>query len=201
MWRLIIGPTPKLKVCSQPGLAEAVAVTPNRFRTALSVPMKQSSAGWWLFFFLRHIKGVEYRPDRAYQGVFVDVPPTFDHQGALWIEELDQMDITLASDDCPAFTPERRFCPNLPVKRGDFVRYLAQLQQWDLSAPAIQVFEDVPTDAPSARAVAYLWQKGNFDKTDPTCPDNAIYRRFCPNAPLRRASAAVIMSRALGLIE
>lgn len=154
-----------------------------------------------VFFFLRHLKGAEYRPDRAYQGVFVDVPPTFDHQGALWIEEFDQMGITLASDDCPASSPERRFCPNLPVKRGDFVRYLAQLQQWDLSAPAIQVFEDVPTDAPSARAVAYLWRKGDFDKTDPTCPDTAIYRRFCPNAPLRRASAAVMMSRALGLVE
>jgi len=51
--------------------------------------------------------------------------------------------------------------------------------------------------------VAYLWPQGKLDKADPDCPGNSGYRRFCPNAPLRRASAAVMMmmSRALGLVE
>ena len=52
-----------------------------------------------------------------------------------------------------------------------------------------------------ARVAEYMAQQGYLPANDTDCPDSAGHPRFCPNAPLRRASAAVMMSRALGLVE
>ena len=192
---------PEIEALFAAGISQGCRSNTNPFQNRPFCPDETVKRWMVAFFFLRYLNGVDYRPSQPYEGIFVDVPPDFDHQGALWIEELARRGLALPSDDCPSSATEQRFCPNRPVTRGDFVRYLAQLQQWDLVAPTEQRFEDVPVDAPAAPAIAYFWQQGYLDKADPTCPDSALYRRFCPSAPLRRASAAMLMSRALGLVE
>lgn len=192
---------PEIEALFASGISQGCRSNTGPFQNRPFCPDETVKRWMVVFFFLRYLNGVDYRPSQPYQGIFVDVPPDFEHQGSLWIEELARRGFTLPSEDCPSSTTEQRFCPNTPVKRGDFVRYLAQLQQWDLPASTEPLFEDVPIDAEEATAVAYLWQQGYLDKADPTCPSSALYRRFCPNAPLRRASAAAMMSRALGLVE
>ena len=83
--------------------------------------------------------------------------------------------------------------------RVDFARALAELQRWDLTAVAGTLFADMTAGSDDARIAEYMTQQGFLPANDTDCPDNAGYPRFCPNAPLRRASATVMMSRALAL--
>jgi len=154
-----------------------------------------------VFFLLRRLEGSDYQPAAAYQGLFEDVPQEFEHAGALWIEALTTQRVNMHSDACPPRGEHRRFCPYDPLRRGDFVRVLLELQRWDVSAVAGTRFADMPAGTIEARAAEYMWQQGHLPANDTDCPSNTGYPRFCPNAPLRRASAAVMMSRALGLIE
>jgi len=129
------------------------------------------------------------------------MPEDFDsHQGALWVEALTTQRVDLTSDACLPRGEHRRFCPNDPIRRVDFARALAELQRWDLTAVEGTLFADMTAGSEAARAAEYMAQQGYLPVNDIDCPDNAGYRRFCPTAPLRRASAAVMMSRALGLV-
>jgi hypothetical protein len=153
-----------------------------------------------VFFLLRRLEGKDYQPTNSYQGLFEDVPEDFAHNGVLWIEALTTQRVDMRSDACPPRGEHRRFCPNDPLRRIDFVRALLQLQRWDVSNMAGALFTDLETGSQEARAAEYMAQQGFLPASDIDCPGNAHERRFCPNAPLRRASAAVMMSRALGLV-
>ena len=59
----------------------------------------------------------------------------------------------------------------------------------------------MPAGSDDARIAEYMAQQGFLPENDTDCPDNVGYPRFCPTAPLRRASAAVMMSRALALVS
>ncbi|MFZ4659674.1 MAG: hypothetical protein ACOYNY_21890 [Caldilineaceae bacterium] len=133
--------------------------------------------------------------------MFEDVPADFAHNGVLWIETLTTKRVDMRSDACPPRGEHRRFSPNDPLRRVDFVRALLELQRWDVSNVAGALFTDLETGSQEARAAEYMAQQGFLPTSDIDCPDNALDRRFCPNEPLRRATAAVMMSRALGLVE
>ena len=78
-----------------------------------------------------------------------------------------------------------------------FYLLMADKKNW----MAIKRFADMTAGSDEARIAEYMAQQGYLPANDTDCPDNAGYPRFCPNAPLRRASAAVMMSRALALIN
>lgn len=152
-------------------------------------------------FLLRRLEGKDYQPTNAYQGLFEDLPEDFDsHQSALRIEALTTQRVDMRSPACPPRGEHRRFCPNDPLRRADFARALLVLQRWDVSDVEGTFFTDMEAGSDEARAAEYMWRQGYLPTNDTDCPGNASYRRFCPNAPLRRASAAVMMSRALGLV-
>lgn len=158
---------------------------------------------WMMAIFLfRQLEGKDYQPTNAYQGLFEDLPEDFDnHQSALRIEALTTQRVALRSDACPPRGEHARFCPRDPLRRIDFVRALLALQRWDVSQIAGTRFTDLAAGSLEAQAAEYMALQGYLPEDDTDCPDSASYRRFCPNAPLRRASAAVMMSRALGLVE
>jgi transcriptional regulator with XRE-family HTH domain len=158
---------------------------------------------WMMAIFLfRRLEGKDYQPTNAYQGLFEDLPEDFDsHQSALRIEALTTQRVDLRSDACPPRGEHARFCPRDPLRRIDFVRALLALQRWDVSQIAGTRFTDLEAGSVEAQAAEYMALQGYLPEDDTDCPDSASYRRFCPNAPLRRASAAVMMSRALGLVE
>ncbi len=153
-----------------------------------------------VFFLLRRLEGADYQPTNVYQGLFEDVPAEFEHNGARWIEALTTERVDLRSDACPPRGEYLRFCPRDPLRRVDFVRALLELQRWELADVKGTRFVDMPAGTNEARAAEYMWQQGYLPENDIDCPANTGYRRFCPTAPLRRASAAVMMSRALGLV-
>lgn len=154
-----------------------------------------------VFFLLRRIEGKDYQPTNAYQGLFEDVPADFDHQGALWIEALTTQRVDMRSDACPPRGEHLRFCPNDLLRRIDFVRALLELQRWDTTDVAGTLFADMTAGSQEACAAEYMMRHGYLPTNDPDCPAGADHPRFCPDAPLRRAAAAVMMSRALGLVE
>ncbi len=153
------------------------------------------------FFLLRRLEGADYQPTTSYQGLFEDVPEDFSYADARWIEALVTQRVDLQSDACPPRGEHLRFCPTDPLRRVDFARALLELQRWELADIAGTFFVDMAAGTIEARAAEYMWQQGYLPENDTDCPKSTGYRRFCPNAPLRRASAAVMMSRALGLTE
>jgi len=154
-----------------------------------------------VFFLLRRMEGKDYQPTNVYQGLFEDVPEDFEHQGALWIEALTTQRVDMRSDACPPRGEHSRFCPRDPLRRVDFARALLELRGWDLTAVEGTLFADMAAGSTEARAAEYMAHQGYLPANDTDCPDRTGYRRFCPDAPLRRASAAVMMSRALGLTK
>ncbi len=154
-----------------------------------------------VFFLLRRLEGKDYQPTAAYQGLFEDLPEEFDsHNGARWIEALVTTRVDMHSDACPPRGEHQRFCPNDPLRRIDFARALYELQRWDLTNVAGTHYADLQAGSLAASIAEFMWEQGFLVADEIDCPDNAGYPRFCPNAPLRRAAAAVMMSRALGLV-
>jgi len=154
---------------------------------------------------LRWLEGKDYQPPGAYQGLFEDVPIDFDGIDPHWIEVLTTKWVDMESEACPRRGQYRRFCPRDPLRRIDFLRALWELHRWELitwELTSIEgtLFADMKPGSTEARVAEYMAQQGYLPTDDTDCPETAGYRRFCPNAPLRRASAAVMMSRALGLI-
>jgi hypothetical protein len=64
--------------------------------------------------------------------LFEGVPADFAHNGVLWIETLTTKRVDMRSDACPPRGEHRRFSPNDPLRRVDFIRALLELQRWDL---------------------------------------------------------------------
>ncbi len=157
---------------------------------------------WMMALFLfRRLEGKDYQPTNGYQGLFEDVPEDFDsHKSALRIEALTTKRVDLMSEACPPRGEHRRFCPNDPIRRVDFARALAELQRWDLTPVAGTLFADMTAGSEEARIAEQMAQQGYLPQDDSDCPADAGLPRFCPDAPLRRAAAAVMMSRALGLV-
>lgn len=151
-------------------------------------------------FLLRRLEGKDYQPTAPYQGIYEDVPEELNsHNGARVIETLTTSRVDLRSEACPPRGEHLRFCPNDPLRRVDFVLALLALQRWDLHDVAGKHFVDMAPGSQAARAAEYMWQQGFLPENDPDCPGTTSEPRFCPNDPLRRASAAVMMSRALEL--
>lgn len=107
----------------------------------------------------------------------------------------------MRSDACPPRGEHRRFCPNDPLRRIDFVRALLELQRWDLTGVDGTRFIDLTAGSQEARAAEYMARHGYLPANDHDCPTHAGHPHFCPDTPLRRDSVAVMMSRALGLVE
>lgn len=77
---------------------------------------------------------------------------------------------------------------------------LYELQRWDLTNVLGTHYADLPIGSLEERIADFMWQQGFLTNAKIDCPDNNGDPRFCPTAPLRRASAAVMMSRVLGLV-
>ncbi|VAW31721.1 hypothetical protein MNBD_CHLOROFLEXI01-3629 [hydrothermal vent metagenome] len=70
---------------------------------------------------------------------------------------------------------------------------MAEIRGWELTAVSQTPFLDVPADHPAAPAIVYLWENGFIPEFEPDCISESEELLFCPDAPLRRANAAVMM--------
>ncbi len=85
------------------------------------------------------------------------------------------------------------FCPELVVSRAEAAVFLSRAVTLGLPPPPPptgQVFEDVPASYWAAGAIEHLYRLGI------TTGCSVSPQRFCPNEPLPRSSAAVLLLRA-----
>lgn len=116
-----------------------------------------------------------------------------------FIEYLYERGITLPSESCPPTAEGKpNFCPDLLVSRAELAGYMAEIFEWPLDDVAIMdELVDLPDDPQSRRAISYMLQNGIFSLSAPGCPASPEGPRFCPDAPIRRASLAYVMGRIL----
>lgn len=149
----------------------------------------------FLALLLRHLYGGDFAPpskdDVPYVGYYADV--SSEHSWMPWIEEAYRLGIELPQPSCLSTEGARRFCPEVPMSRTDFVLQLANLLDWPLEPVTETPFIDVPADHPAAEALVYMWQQGFIPEFEPDCLNGEDGLRFCPEAPIRRANAAVFM--------
>ncbi|MGY6518746.1 MAG: N-acetylmuramoyl-L-alanine amidase [Lysobacteraceae bacterium] len=119
-------------------------------------------------------------------GLFGDVlPGTWQAQVA---ERMADLGITAGCSAQPML-----FCPDCRLTRAQASVFIARAL--GVPAPPVQqsLFEDVPADSPYASAIHALYELGVIAG----CSSSP--RRFCPEANLSRAQAAVVLARAGGL--
>ncbi|MBW8879026.1 MAG: S-layer homology domain-containing protein [Acidobacteria bacterium] len=115
---------------------------------------------------------------------FADVSP----EDPFWpaIETLRAVGITGGCADLPP-----RFCPGSIVSRAETAVFIDRAKHPEAAPPpAVGLFADVPTDFWSARFIERLYT----DAITGGCGTHPL--RFCPNDPLSRADAAVLLERA-----
>lgn len=155
----------------------------------------------FLIFLIRH----QFDPDHAppsveeipYQGYYFDV--SSDYGLNRWIEEGYRLGLTLPIEDCAAPEGQLRFCPDAIVSRADFALHMAEIRGWELESVSQTPFIDVSPTHPAAPAIVYMWENGFIPEFEPDCLVEDGNLRFCPNQPLRRANAAVMMGEIYNL--
>jgi len=145
-------------------------------------------------FMLRHLYGGDYSPSNG-EDFYVDFHE-FNGTRGLWADELARMGFLLESDSCSPIDGQPAFCPNLGVRRGELLLYLAQTLAWELTPVQGDTFIDVQADTPINRAIEAAARNGFLADDDPYCPSRGDGQAFCPDEPARRAFAAVAMVRA-----
>lgn len=155
---------------------------------------------WMLaVFLLRYLQGPDYKPPVVTEFYFTDI---VDHGERDWLENFRRLGIELApTTRCP-YTPLRpQFCPNIFMTRGEVAQSLAQLYNWPVPETSDMPFTDVPADHPAYNALTYMWQTGLLPDNDPHCPADDNGPRFCPDDPISRDSAVVLLVRFLPELE
>ncbi|HEX3553319.1 MAG TPA: hypothetical protein VIA62_08820 [Thermoanaerobaculia bacterium] len=114
---------------------------------------------------------------------FADVSPGDPFWPA--IETLRAVGLTGGCADLPP-----RFCPNSMVSRAEAAVFLDRAKHPDTPPPAVGLFADVPINFWAARFIERLYA----DAITGGCGTHPL--RFCPNDPLSRADAAVLLKRA-----
>jgi hypothetical protein len=117
---------------------------------------------------------------------FADVPSTY--WAWRWIEALFRARV---SGGCGALPP--RYCPELPVLRGDMAVFLLRSKEGSqyVPPPATGVFEDIPTSSPIAPWVEELHRR----RITGGCGVAPL--RYCPGDPVLRSHMAVFLLRTL----
>jgi hypothetical protein len=139
-------------------------------------------------FVERGIHGAGYLPPRPTQQTFTDV--TLDAWYADWAEGLWADGYTAGCGTNPL-----TYCPESQHTRTEgTVFFLRMLHGVDFMPPEPSgLFGDVPTDFWGAKWIEAAYGAGIV----PACNQNPL--RFCPNAPLDRATAAFMMIQAKGI--
>lgn len=112
---------------------------------------------------------------------FLDVPATFSHHDAI---------IWLADNGITTGCGGRRFCPNVPVNRGQLATFLAK--SLGLPEPAsLDHFRDVSAGHTHARGIAQIAERG--------IARGAADGTYGPDRPVTREQMATLLSAARGL--
>lgn len=103
-----------------------------------------------------------------------------------WAEDSIQRSVSLGFFQGESAT---RFGMGAEITRAAFAVVLSRFYGWETPAPEQPLFQDVPTDASYAGAVAAAYAHGAITRQQPT---------FRPDEPITREALAVILVRSLG---
>lgn len=148
-------------------------------------------------FIGRHEHGVDFQPSAPYQGRYADIPAN--HPRALWIESFGEWFVDDARPRCTPEGQQPRFCPDLPITRGELLWTVAKIAGLSPDEPPA-VFADISDPRLAALADA-AYAMGIVPIDDPSCPALDGQLRLCPDEPALRLHAAVWLARAYGLVE
>ncbi len=150
-------------------------------------PLTRGEAARVLWKHLRTLK--PNLPEERFQGLaFTDV--VFGHPYAVPVQNLFLLGVIERTEN-------RRFNPDEPIKRRDFIRWLTRAMailepgEWNRAMGQISPYIDVPSTDPDFPFIAQLAERRFspviWDGFDAFTPEGL---RFQPDAPIRRADAA-----------
>lgn len=150
-------------------------------------PLTRGEAARLLWKHLRTLK--PSLPEERFQGLaFTDV--LFGHPYAVPVQNLFLLGVIERAEN-------RRFNPDEPIRRRDFIRWLTRAMailesgEWNRAVGQVAPYIDVPTDDPDYLFIAQLAERrfspAIWDGLEAFTPEGL---RFQPDAPIRRADAA-----------
>ncbi|MFN4032031.1 MAG: FAD-dependent oxidoreductase [Fimbriimonadales bacterium] len=156
-------------------------------RMAPEQPLTRGEAARLLWKHLRTLK--PSLPEERFQGLaFTDV--LFGHPYAVPVQNLFLLGVIERAEN-------RRFNPDEPIRRRDFIRWLTRAMailesgEWNRAVGQVAPYIDVPTDDPDYLFIAQLAERrfspAIWDGLEAFTPEGL---RFQPDAPIRRADAA-----------
>lgn len=166
------------------GYVAGCAVAPER----LFCPSRSLTRAEAAVLVLRGRNGQSYWPPEAVEQIFADVPLSSWY--ARWVHALWQSRFTSGCQTDPLY-----YCPLRALSRAEAAVLFVHLLYGDGYSPpepTSQVFEDVPLSAWYAPWVHAAYGAGLTQGCQTSPP-----LRYCPNDPLTRAMAAVMMVQVL----
>ncbi len=156
-------------------------------RMAPEQPLTRGEAARLLWKHLRTLKPT--LPEERFQGLaFTDV--LFGHPYAVPVQNLFLLGVIERTEN-------RRFNPDEPIRRRDFIRWLTRAMailepgEWNRAVGQVSPYIDVPVDDPDYLFMAQLAERrfspAIWDGLEAFTPEGV---RFQPDAPIRRADAA-----------
>lgn len=163
------------------GRLTACGQSPRRF--CPEAPLARAEALVWIETLLH---GPEFAPNPPALPFFLDVPAGYWAEG--YIASAAEEGLALS-----CYGIAQAFCPDSPLSRGDAAELILRLAHGKDAAPspASGVFDDVALGDARAPWIETAYEAGLID----ACSANPG-QRFCPDAPLTRAQAAVSIARA-----